>query len=483
MREQVQQIPGELGARLRALRHRYPTLAISTEIIHHTDRLIAFRATIAVDMLVRAQGHAAQRTEPTGAFVTAAETLAVEQALLLGGFDLPYDDVRGEAGAGQELPASQTTSITARAATDMPPARKIKAGAKPTVPLATVNPAEPLDTDVQVALPALMPSTSDEARPINVAVGSGEQEAKPLVTPRPKRDRQAERIGAKAQTTSTTPAAATEANAVVLTEASIITDTTTSADTRTDMAEPMPAPVPPPVTTPTNDEVVSIQPLPAPLSNTVPLSIEASAEESAIEELAAEPAPAMVLPPMAPTPPATPRRSRARSVATASAAAATPVAPVATDTPTTRETLRAAWQVGRPIPAWWPQSRTVVTEPISKTRVGRLRALALDEEISTSLLDTYSTLLFGVAVAGLDQAQSMILEERLNPAYPSPLEELRVRRILHPLAVSDEMTLIEDRPFFIRWSDVPPVEEAPEPVTPPTISWRERGKKGSGRRR
>ncbi len=474
MREQVQQIPGELGARLRALRHRYPTLAISTEIIHHTDRLIAFRATIAVDMLVRAQGHAAQRTEPTGAFVTAAETLAVEQALLLGGFDLPHDDVRGEAGAGQELPAPQTTSITARAATDMPPARKIKAGAKPTVPLATVDLAEPLDTDVQVALPTLMPSTSDEASPISVDVGSGEQEAKPLVTPRPKRDRQAERIGAKAQTTSTTPAAATEANAVVLTEAAILTDETTSADTRTDVAEPMPAPAPPPVTTPTNDEVVSIHPLPAPLSNTVPLSIEAPAEE---------PAPAMVLPPLAPTPPATPRRSRARSVATASAAAATPVAPVATDTPTTRETLRAAWQVGRPIPAWWPQSRTVVTEPISKTRVGRLRALALDEEISTSLLDTYSTLLFGVAVAGLDQAQSMILEERLNPAYPSPLEELRVRRILHPLAVSDAMTIPEDHPFFIRWSDVPPVEEAPEPVAPPTISWRERGKKGSGRRR
>jgi len=474
VREQVQQIPGELGARLRALRHRYPTLAISTEIIHHTDRLIAFRATIAVDMLVRAQGHAAQRTEPTGAFVTAAETLAVEQALLLGGFDLPHDDVRGEAGAGQELPAPQTTSITARAATDMPPARKIKAGAKPTVPLATVDLAEPLDTDVQVALPTLMPSTSDEASPISVDVGSGEQEAKPLVTPRPKRDRQAERIGAKAQTTSTTPAAATEANAVVLTEAAILTDETTSADTRTDVAEPMPAPAPPPVTTPTNDEVVSIHPLPAPLSNTVPLSIEAPAEE---------PAPAMVLPPLAPTPPATPRRSRARSVATASAAAATPVAPVATDTPTTRETLRAAWQVGRPIPAWWPQSRTVVTEPISKTRVGRLRALALDEEISTSLLDTYSTLLFGVAVAGLDQAQSMILEERLNPAYPSPLEELRVRRILHPLAVSDAMTIPEDHPFFIRWSDVPPVEEAPEPVAPPTISWRERGKKGSGRRR
>ena len=474
MREQVQQIPGELGARLRALRHRYPTLAISTEIIHHTDRLIAFRATIAVDMLVRAQGHAAQRTEPTGAFVTAAETLAVEQALLLGGFDLPHDDVRGEAGAGQELPAPQTTSITARAATDMPPARKIKAGAKPTVPLATVDLAEPLDTDVQVALPTLMPSTSDEASPISVDVGSGEQEAKPLVTPRPKRDRQAERIGAKAQTTSTTPAAATEANAVVLTEAAILTDETTSADTRTDVAEPMPAPAPPPVTTPTNDEVVSIHPLPAPLSNTVPLSIEAPAEE---------PAPAMVLPPLAPTPPATPRRSRARSVATASAAAATPAVPVATDTPTTRETLRAAWQVGRPIPAWWPQSRTVVTEPISKTRVGRLRALALDEEISTSLLDTYSTLLFGVAVAGLDQAQSMILEERLNPAYPSPLEELRVRRILHPLAVSDAMTIPEDHPFFIRWSDVPPVEEAPEPVAPPTISWRERGKKGSGRRR
>jgi len=124
-----------------------------------------------------------------------------------------------------------------------------------------------------------------------------------------------------------------------------------------------------------------------------------------------------------------------------------------------------------------------VTEPIGKARVGRLRALALDEEISTSLLDTYSTLLFGVAIAALDQSQSMILEERLNPAYPSPLEELRVRRILHPLAVSDEMTITENQPFFIRWSDVLPVEKAPEPVVPPTLSWRERGKKGSGRRR
>jgi hypothetical protein len=124
-----------------------------------------------------------------------------------------------------------------------------------------------------------------------------------------------------------------------------------------------------------------------------------------------------------------------------------------------------------------------VSQPIGKTRVGRLRTLALDEEISTSLLDTYSTLLFGVPVAGLDQTQSLILEERLNPAYPSPLEELRVRRILHPLAVSDEMTISEDQPFFIHWSAVPPVEEAPEPPTPPTITWRERGKKGGGRRR
>jgi len=463
VREKLQQTPGDLGARLRALRDRYPSLAVTTEIIHHTDRLITFRAAVQIDAVIRAQGHAAQRAEPTGAFVTAAETLAVEQALLLGGFDplaeaMPLGTVQVA-----EMPVPQQASPTA----DRAPEDGVS-------PIATTASAEdeaakPPTAAAQVSPPVPTMGATTEAGSVEGGVGVTEPEAPPPA-PRPTRDRRAERARAKARATSAAiteeagsadddppvpaDAAPGPANTATATEASEIAESQPTTDTAVatlaaDGADG----------TDGTDDVVSTPSVAASLDK----------DDRAIETAMPTPAP--------PTPPAAPRRSRTQS------AAAVPSTTPIPDAPATREALREAWRIGRPIPAWWPQNRPLITQPIGKTRVGRLRALALNEEISPALLDTYSTLLFGVAVAALDQTQSMILEERLNPAYPSPLEELRVRRIIHPLAVSDEMPIPEDRPFLIRWSAVSPVEAAPEPVAPPTLTWRERGKKGSGRRR
>lgn len=469
MREQVQQLPGNLGARLRNLRERYPTLAITTEIIHHTDRLITFRATIVIDALVRAQGHAAQRAEPTGAFVMAAEAMAVEQALLLGGFALPNDGAQAAAVLEQELSLPPQVSPAAVRSKAPNPGASISAPSPE--PDTTASEADdgtgPTGAKAQALPSVAITDTTDEANTVNSAMSPAAIDPTPPRAPRPKRDRRAERARTKARAANATLPNDAEDNLTVPTDPPTLVEETTSAD----VAMPAPAPELTPAAEPTTDEVVSIQPTLAAL---------------AVDEPAAAPAPVSAPETDAvmatPTPPAAPRKSRTRSAST-SAVATTPAKTVTADAPTTREALRESWQVGRPIPAWWPQSRPIVNQSIGKSRVGRLRALALDEEISTSLLDTYSTLLFGTAVAALDQTQSMILEERLNPAYPSPLEELRVRRILHPLAVSDEMTIAEDQPFFVRWSDVPPVEEEPEPPAPPTITWRERGKKGGGRRR
>jgi len=147
----------------------------------------------------------------------------------------------------------------------------------------------------------------------------------------------------------------------------------------------------------------------------------------------------------------------------------------------TQATVRAAWRVGRPIPAWWPPDRVAVGKRLPRAQVERLRAVALDEEMTATQLDTYSTLLFGSVVAGLSQAQGAILEERLNPAYPSPLEELRARRVLYPLAVGDTVDIPAEQSAFIRWSDIPTAEETPPAPAPP--SWRAGGGKGSGTRR
>jgi hypothetical protein len=111
---------------------------------------------------------------------------------------------------------------------------------------------------------------------------------------------------------------------------------------------------------------------------------------------------------------------------------------------------------------------------VTKAQVERLRAIALDEEITPALLDTYSTMLFGGTIAQLDQTQYAILEERLNRAYPSPLEETRARRLIYPIAVGDAMPIPPDNPILVHWRDVPPVaasEDTPKPTQP---SWRTR---------
>jgi hypothetical protein len=116
-----------------------------------------------------------------------------------------------------------------------------------------------------------------------------------------------------------------------------------------------------------------------------------------------------------------------------------------------------------------------VEKPLTKAQADRLRALAIDEEITAAQLDSYSAMLFGSAVADLNQAQGAILEERLNPAYPSPLQELSARRLLHQIAVGDTVTIPADQPAFIRWRDVPPLpepEEQPETPQPVIPTWR-----------
>jgi hypothetical protein len=329
--------------------------------------------------------------------------------------------------------------------------------------------AGPSAADVHTAPTSPLPGIAPEENIASVEEALQPAGATSAVATRPKRDRRAERARAKARSASAAAAGEPETarDDLPVPAATFPSPAgAASADARIEAPEPVTTPDAAPVATPATDGEIGTDPA------ALALPPAAGMDEST---------PEMASIPAAPGPAAAPRRSRGRAAATA------PAATAAADTPPTREALRETWRVGRPIPAWWPQNRPVVTQPIGKARVGRLRALALDEEISPSLLDTYSRLLFGVAVAALDQTQSLILEERLNPAYPSPLEELRVRRIIHPLAVSDAMTIPKDRPFLIHWGDVPPVEEtvaeAPEPAAPTTLSWRERGKKGGGRRR
>ncbi len=427
-------MPDDLGARLRALRGRYPGLAVTTAIVHQTDRLIVFRATVCVDALPRAQGHAARCAEPTGAFVAAAEALAVAQALLLGGFDPAAGAVPLAAWAHGDAAPHRTDLVAARAATAGPTATGDEDASGATATTRDARGSADAAATVAVAAPA--PTREDAA---------------PTPAPRPRRDRRAER--ARAGAAAAALGGARDGAGVAVGAVA--------------------APAPPTVFAPEASAPERAGPTTA--TGAVPEVAVVAAEKASGTPV---PAPyptgdgATV-----PTPSAAPRRGRARPPA-----GTPPVAP-APDAPPTREALRAAWRGGRPIPAWWPRDRPVVTRPLGKARVGRLRALALAEEIPPALLDAYSALLFGAAVAALDQAQGALLEERLDPAYPSPLEELRARRILHPLAVGDDMDVPPDRPFLVRWRDVPPVEAAPPPIAPPPPSWRDRGKgRGGGRR-
>ena len=102
--------------------------------------------------------------------------------------------------------------------------------------------------------------------------------------------------------------------------------------------------------------------------------------------------------------------------------------------------------------------------------------------MTATQLDNYSTMLFGCVVAELNQAQAAILEERLNRAYPSPLEELRLRRVIHPIAVGDSVEVPAEQSAFVRWRDIPVAEATPTPSAQTLPSWRAGGK-GSGTRR
>jgi hypothetical protein len=177
--------------------------------------------------------------------------------------------------------------------------------------------------------------------------------------------------------------------------------------------------------------------------------------------------------------PATPPTTAPRRVPSRSTRQAAP----APDEPVGQEALRVAWRAGQPIPAWWPPDRIAVTKPLTKSQVDRLRAVALDEEITAAQLDSYSAMLFGGGVASLNQAQGAILEERLNPAYPSPLQELRARRLIHPIAVGDTVPIPDEQSAFIRWRDIPPTEDAPASPAPAAPSWRAGGVQRGGTRR
>lgn len=497
---------GELGARLRALRAQHPTLAVLTEIIERDERRIIFSATVLIDGAPRARGHAAQRADPAGVGVAVAERLAVEQALLLGGFDTPADeaqmtDTTAPASAPTPAPLRQVAPVevvtvladqgvatprrgrsrVARpaaaldnmvvSATDAstetspvpeassaPPPRALDADATSTV-------ASSSDDPVTGAIPvnqAPLPSSplADMSVPVPPVVATDElptpsgEEIAPVARPRRPRDRQAERERARARRAATTPEA-TSADDTALDDASAISDAVVA--TAPD-AERSPAPEPPPA-----------------LAVAAP---EASRAPAAASPGVAPRSRALPVPPEA-TPRPAPRQPRPRTTAPARQVTPEPEAPPA---PETQEALRAAWQAGRPIPVWWPPDRVADARRLTRAGAEQLREAAVAEEITPGQLDTYSTLLFGVAVAGLTRAQGAILAERLHPAYPSPLEELRARRVLHPLAVGDAFPIPPDRQGFIYWRDVPPVEEPPTMPAPPVPTWRTRAVPGGGRR-
>jgi len=483
-----------LDARLRALRERHTTLSVLTEIVHLSDRMVAIRATVSIDGQIRAHGHAAQAADQPGAFVAEAELLAVRQALLLGGFGAGVDEPPLRSGDSARPPVSTTAEGEAASQPQIPPdpptaapraqrQRATEGAARRAVavqPLGDGMEAVPAPTlfdlptsaraaesagavtDERVAPPsgALPVAAGADAAPATTLPSAGREPA-----PRPQRDRSAERERARARAAVTTAlgdgvAGDDGAGAVQ----SVITTPADGADPAVEAAVP-------------EVHVVSVAvqgqadaagdavptpptPLPAPPSAPPP------------QRAADDAAPPPLAPPARPTPTRRPRAS----------ASTTPATTPAPDAPPTQEQQRAAWTRGRPIPAWWPPERPLATKRVTKAQVERLRVVALDEEITPALLDTYSIMLFERPVAELDQTEYAILEERLDRTYPSPLEETRARRLLYPIAVGDAMPIPPDHPVFIRWRDVPPVVEE-EPRQPTTPSWRTRGTRAGGRRR
>src|SRR5258705_413152 len=81
-------------------------LAVLTEIVARDERRVIFQATVLIDGVPRARGHAAQRADPAGVGVAVAERLAVEQALLLGGFDDPADAAPTDTTAASAITSS-----------------------------------------------------------------------------------------------------------------------------------------------------------------------------------------------------------------------------------------------------------------------------------------------------------------------------------------------------------------------------------------
>ncbi len=450
----------ELGARLRRLRERYDTLTVLTEIVHLDAHFVALRATLSIAGQVRAHGHAAKGADKAGTFVGAAEQLAVQQALFLGGFD-------GDDSAPAETPAAPTAPPNADAAPTQQalPTIVAESTAPPAVQVATAP-----DVPGLTPTPAVLTTEAEIAAP---------------PAPARKRDRSAERERARSR--KGVPVAPPEDA-----PEETITDSAEPPTAGAPVPEPAPASSASPPTAEAAPQPSAVQPdtPPAPevqeTQGSRARAVESAPDIAQTPPRAAEarragrvvPGPNTVqdMVALAAPDPAPPRRTRARSNP-AAPARATVAAPSAPQHP------RESWTAGRPIPAWWPPDRPSVAKQVTKAQVERLRAIALAEEITPALLDTYSTMLFDQPVGALNQDHYAILEERLNPAYPSPLEETGARRLRHPIAVGDHLTLPEGRPIFIRWRDVPPVEAAPEPAAPATPSWRTRGVRGTGRRR
>ncbi len=482
-----------LGARLRDLRKRYATLNVLTEIVHLDDRMVAMRATVRIDGQITAHGHAAKAADQTGSFVAEAELLAVRQALLLAGFATDADLVPANSDAvARASPvvtvfpgATPPPRTSPNSAPAISPAKRQRSTATAQQPL-TVAADLPHEASLH-ALPASAPAAD------SVAVANSESVLAPapgaitpvdavadatlaatipdadrVPAPRQQRNRKARREREHAPAT---------------TAASLPGDTGSGAVPQSRAAHPAPeTPSAAVVPASTGPDVAALsgEPPSVPVRASTVVPTPPSGASARQEPLAEQRNSTTALPGTgAPTPsrPTAPRRSR--SVPASEAAATTP----APDIPPTQEQLRAAWGRGRPIPAWWPPERPLVTKRVTKAQAERLRAIALDEEITPALLDVYSTMLFDRTIADLDQTQYAILEERLDRAYPSPLEETRARRLIYPIAVGDAMPIPPDRPIFVRWRDVPPVAAVEETLKPAPPSWRMRGPRVSGRRR
>lgn len=475
-----QQVPhvGGLGTQLRALRREFPTLVVLTEIIQLDERRVTFRATIHINGEVRAQGHAALGADPAGQFVAAAEQLAVEQALLLGGFGSAGEEtatpdnraVSPTTAYPLDLALSTRTITPSKDGADHPVARRRRRPDQQ--PVTQPNAEVPAGNQTALAPEVLgaddtrAPAPSPEQLPTAddaIAIDSPqivstwppeadtsewtEVQKAPSSAPLRRRDRSAERERARSRQSAVEPGANAETGNGQVNQLDL-NDLAAANELAAAVKEQQPAIEQPPTRTGGRPSETS-QPPPG--------------SSHAVELEPDEPG----LPTPAPT-----RRVRARAASNKQAAPAPP------EEKANLEAIRADWRAGRPIPAWWPPERIAVEKPLSRPQAERLRMVALGEEITAAQLDSYSTMLFGSVVAKLSQAQGAILEERLNPAYPSPLQELSARRVLHPIAVGDSFPIPDGQSSFIRWHDVPPAEE-----TPPTPSWRAGGAKKSRTRR